>query len=251
VNVKSEIGTVSEHEDKSRDAQEESGEIGKEETDQSPPLKKPTPMLSEGNMVDDSPHVEKSENEAVEGAGGDHGTREPEIYIGEPADTHKSSSDAHTLTEETIPVEAATSIHTGEVRDILTDEPAEELTEEEEETARRKRVVEKLGKMGGFNPLAPPPPPPLLEEVEAKDIPESDAVERPISSPTSTRTTFETARQSSKDSTITGPVIQPSQESSISPPPSSESEAPARKGSIKPVESGNLPELISQEDGEY
>jgi hypothetical protein len=43
------------------------------------------------------------------------------------------------------------------VEDEQAEEPApaqEELTEEEEEAARKKRVMERMAKMGGFNPFA-------------------------------------------------------------------------------------------------
>jgi hypothetical protein len=232
------------------DRQEEIGEVDKEgvgdvpEANKSPAPRKPTPILSDGHMVDESPQAEETGNETTEVFGGDHGTREPEIYIGEPAETHGSSSGIPTSAKkETNPVEA------GEWQEDSVEEPTEDLTEEEE-VARRKRVAEKLEKMGGFNPLAPPPiaSPPANDDTERKDSISED-VEHPVTSPT--KFVSETTRQGSRDSAIAPPASPPVHQSTDSSPLSSKIEAPTRKESTKSVESGNRPDPVSQEDGEY
>jgi hypothetical protein len=262
--IKSDAVEERHHELQGGDRQEEIGEVDKEvgsvpEADKSPVPAKPTPILSEGNMVADSPaQVEKSENEA-EATRGDHGTREPEMYIGEPADTHESQSGRPALTEmETTSVEPTVlspPVRTGEVEEGLIEEPVEELTEEEEEVARRKRVAEKLGMMGGINPLAPRPPfassPPTDDEVKRKDRTGSEGVEHPVVSSPSVKFPSETTRQGSKDSANASPPIH---ESTVSQPPSPELEVPARKDSTKSVESSHVLEPVSHqdhEDGEY
>jgi hypothetical protein len=130
------------------------------------------------------------------------------------------------------------------------EQPVEEPTDEEE-AARRKRVTEKLGKMGGINPFAPRPPvasPPVDDEVETGD---STGFEQPVASPPSAELTSETARRDSEDSYATPPASPPIHESKVTPPPSSEREMPSRKQSAKSVESGNMPEPAAQKDGEY
>ena len=262
--VKSDAVEERHHELQGGDRQEEIGEVDKEvgsvpEADKSHVPAKPAPILSEGNMVADSPaQVEKSENEA-EATRGDHGTREPEMYIGEPADTHESQSGSPALTEtETTPVEPVVlspPVRTGEVEEGLVEEPVEELTEEEEEVARRKRIAEKLGMMGGINPLAPRPPfassPPTDDEVKRKDRTGSEGVEHSVVSSPSAKFPSETTRQGSKDSVNASPPIH---ESTVSQTPSPELEAPARKDSTKSVESSHVLEPVSHqdhEDGEY
>jgi hypothetical protein len=207
-------------------------------------------------MVTESPPVEKNDSE--KGPGDDHGTREPEMYIGESTETHESPSGTPALAEkesEPEPAVLSPAIQAGKVADGLTERPAEEPTEEEEEeAARRKRVAEKLGKMGGINPLAPRPSvasPPANDEDEKKDSTVSEAVEPPVTSLSSAKLTSETARRESKDSITAPPASLPVHESALSHLPSSEHEKPPRKESTKSVESGDVPEPATQEDGEY
>jgi len=109
--------------------------------------------------------------------------------------------------------------------------------------------------MGGINPLAPPPfvSPPVDDEVERKES-TSESVEQPVDSPTSVNFAFETGRQGSKDLVTAPPVNPPAHESEVSALLFADLEAPARKDSTKSVESGKLPDPVSQqdhEDGEY
>ncbi|KIM81016.1 hypothetical protein PILCRDRAFT_821853 [Piloderma croceum F 1598] len=223
IDIKSGAVAESEHELQA-DRQEEIGEVDKEgvgdlpEANKSPAPRKLTPMLSDGHMVDESPQVEENENETKEVFGGDHGTREPEIYVGEPAETHGDSSDIPASAEkETNPVEAAQA---GELQEDAVEEPTEDLTEEEE-VARRKRVAEKLGKMGGFNPLAPPlvASPPANDGAERKDS-VSEEVEHLVASPS--KFVSETTRQGSRDSAIALPASPLVHRSTDSPPLASE-----------------------------
>jgi myosin tail region-interacting protein MTI1 len=297
VDIKTGAVAESEHELQA-DRQEEIGEVDKEGVGDLPEAHKssaPAPMLSDGHMVDEPPQVEESENETKEVFRGDHGTREPEIYIGEPAETHGDSSDIPASAEkETNPAQA------GEWQEDAVEESNEDLTEEEEEVARRKRVAEKLGNMGGFNPLAPPPvaSPPANDGAERKGSISED-VEHPVASPT--KFVSETTKQGSRDSAIAPPASSLVHQSTDSPLPASENfpnsrslsspttsapssstsltspyqftfsdgsvsqerpeydhrrlaseiEAPTRKESTKSVESGNRPDPVSQEDGEY
>jgi hypothetical protein len=252
MNVKTDAVAESEHElQTGGDRQEEIGEVDKEvesvsEANKSHAPRKPVPMLSEGRMVDDSPQVDESENEAEQGSGGDRGTREPEMFVGELAETHKSSSGIRVVAEK-----EATSVEPVlaplfQSSEGLTEEPAEALTGGEEEAARRKRVAEKLGKMGGVSPLAPLPISSADDEVERGD----SAVERLVTSPSSPKSMSNTTRQS-KDSATAPSASPPVHQSTVSPLPSSKIEVPARKESTKSVESVHLPEPVSREDGEY
>jgi len=162
------------------------------------------------------------------------------------------------LTEkETTSVEPAVLSPPVQSSEGLTEEPVEESTEQEQEVARRKRIAGKLGMMGGINPLAPRPPfasPPTDDEVERKDRTGSEGVEHPVISPTSAKFAFEIARQDSKDSVYVPPTSPPIHEATVSHSSSPDLEVPARKDSTKSVESGHVPEPISQqdhEDGEY
>jgi myosin tail region-interacting protein MTI1 len=250
-NFKTDAITQSEHE-LQHDRQEEIGEVDKDvesvpEADKSPAPKKSAPILSD-EAVTESPQPQVEENQAEKEIGGDRGTREPEIYIGEPEETYQSPPVSPALAQKDArpisPALISPAAQADELEKELIQEPGEELTEEEEESARRKRVAEKLGKMGGVNPLAPRPPvasPPAEDEDEREDSTESETVEQPATSATSTGLTSETARRDSKDSAIPSPSVHES----------SELEAPTRKESTKSVESGNVLAPATQEDGEY
>lgn len=250
-NVKTDAITRSKHELQD-DRHEEIGEIDKDvesvpEADKSPAPEKPAP-ISLDEAVTESPQPQAEENQAEKETGDDRGTHEPEIYIGEPEETYESPPVSPALDQKDAtplsPVPIAPAAQAGELEKELIEEPDEELTEEKEEAARRKRVAEKLGKMGGINPLAPRPPvasPPAEDEDEREDSTEYETVEQPGTSATSTRLASETARRDSKDSAISNPSVYESPEL----------EAPTREESTKSVGSSNVPAPATHEDGEY
>lgn len=127
------------------------------------------------------------------------------------------------------------------------EEPEE--NEEAEEAARRKRVAEKLAKMGGVNPLAPPQRKP---SGSADDIP---------TSPTVSPTLAKRASLSHDDVSSPPPRRQSTRKSSGDSIPATQDsasqtrETPARKSSVEPVFSSEAAtDSVSKrnsEDGKY
>jgi hypothetical protein len=206
-----------------------------------------SPIIPEGHQVTESPaQIEGGDaqpSDAEMEVGGDHGTREPEIYIGEPGEMQEDSSDTSALAEkETISVEPASIVT--EVEAHTTVEPvsltAEQGEEEEEEAARRKRVAEKLAKMGGINPFAPRPPTTSLPtdiEIEMQDDTSTDdySVE---SAPADASPT-----EGSEQSVTALAIHEPTTPDTISPT----LESPPK---IEDVKTGIAPEPVSPEDHE-
>ena len=129
------------------------------------------------------------------------GDKQPEVYMGPSSEAEKqecTSEEPSTVTEKDEPPpigNVKTSVTPTSENDAANEVPLNnesaiaEQTEEEEEAARKKRVAEKLAKMGGFNPFAPRPPvvsPPVELGEPPSEFPHQDAENIIIQAPKST-----------------------------------------------------------------
>lgn len=152
-------------------------------------------------------------------------------------------------------LDSPSSLPTADSSEKLSQEPAEvpqELDEEAEEAARRKRVAEKLAKMGGINPFAPPPP---VQRQSSSDV-LSDETPSPAVTPAgpsvdSERESVEpVARKSSVDSTTAAPSSPLLSRDAIEKP--SSVQPPSRKDSVESTRPGSISvSRKSSQDGKY
>lgn len=204
------------------------------------------PMLSGGDIVLESPAqiAETGDQPNEQEEPRDHGTREPEMFIGEPTATH------HTPDVPAQHQEADTSSDgdspTKEKGIASALEP--ELAEEEEEAARRKRIAEKMSKMGGVNPLAPRPP-----VVSPSDDSMEDAGVLDPEHPERTDVILPPIKQASEDtklSNVDSSSMRAPLAATIPPLASSKINAPIRKDSAQSVGHDYQAEE-DNEDGKY
>lgn len=193
--VKSDAVSESQHELKAEgDRQQEIGEVEKNaepgsEADKVSETAPAPVMLSEGHLVKSPPIDDESDTEKGKG------DREPEIYTREASKSENHGEQTESANEASKPpatdaASPSTPTPSEIDKSVATDthsaeEPDVELTEEEEEVARRKRVAEKLAKMGGINPFAPRPQaiaPPAESDTEAK-IHDQPTVSSPPAAP--------------------------------------------------------------------
>ena len=130
------------------------------------------------------------------------GDKQSAVYIGQQGEAEKqerlSDEPSAMIEKDPSPIEDVKISTTTSQSEIdvasevpLNDESAGTEQMEEEETARKKRVAEKLAKMGGFNPLVPRLPVVSLPPVELEEHPsepphqdtENVAIQAPKSPP--------------------------------------------------------------------
>lgn len=130
------------------------------------------------------------------------GDKQPEVYMGPSSEAEKqecTSEEPSAITEKDEPplvgnVKTSVTPTSQSENDAANEVPLNnesaiaEQTEEEEEAARKKRVAEKLAKMGGFNPFAPRPvvSPPVELGEPPFESPHQDAENIIIQAPKST-----------------------------------------------------------------
>ena len=131
------------------------------------------------------------------------GDKQPEVYMVPPSEIEKqecTSEEPSAITEKDEPppignVKTSVTPTSQSENDAANEAPLNnesaiaEQTEEEEEAARKKRVAERLAKMGGFNPFAPRPPvvsPPVELGEPPSESPHQDAENIIIQAPKST-----------------------------------------------------------------
>jgi hypothetical protein len=135
-----EIGEVNESADPAPEVSQKHGTLVNVLGEEANMTKEPSPFSSkEAREVPTNEHEEETVSKAEET------TQVPEPPVQQASQSSTSEPES---VEESPVIEKS--------KFVEEPEPVEE--QEDEEEARRKRIAEKLAKMGGINPLAPPPP---------------------------------------------------------------------------------------------